>query len=107
VYHRLSQEQLVEIVDIQSDEVIKRALEKGLHLLLSAEAKEFIVREGSDEQYGARPLRRAVQQYIEDPLAEYLLRGDFAPGTTVQVRPAEAGDVLVFEPLVPAEGVIA
>ena len=108
VYHRLTQGQLIDIVDIQAAEVIKRAAEKGLHLELRDEAKEFIVRVGTDEQYGARPLRRAVQQFIEDPLAEFLLKGDFAPGATVQVSPAEGGENLVFEPLVPeAEGVTA
>ncbi|MCP4640187.1 MAG: ATP-dependent Clp protease ATP-binding subunit [bacterium] len=106
VFHRLTHQQILDIVDIQVEEVIERLNEKGIELLLTDAAKEFIVLEGSDEQYGARPLRRAVQQYIEDPLSELLLKGAFEPGTTVEVRPSPEGKQLAFEPVVPmAEGV--
>ncbi len=101
VFHRLGHEELVRIVDIQVQEVIERCREQGLTLTITNEAKEFIVRKGSDEQYGARPLRRTVQQHIEDPLSEHLLRGTFASGTTIEVRPAQDGDELVFEAAVP------
>jgi ATP-dependent Clp protease ATP-binding subunit ClpC len=106
VFHHLGHEEMVEIVDIHMAEVLQRARDKGLELILTDEGKEFIVRHGSDEQYGARPLRRAVQQYIEDPLSELLLKGAFEPGTRIQMRPADLEEKLVFEPAVPvAEGV--
>ncbi|MCC6797998.1 MAG: hypothetical protein IT366_22990, partial [Candidatus Hydrogenedentes bacterium] len=106
VFHRLTHDELVSIVDIHVAEVIERVGEKGYELSLSDEAKEFVVKIGSDEQYGARPLRRAVQQYVEDPLSEALLRGAFAPGMRIEVRPSEQEDKLVFEPVVPvAEGI--
>ena len=97
VFHRLTEKELVEIVEVQVSEVMKRAQERGLRLQLTDEAKRFVVVKGTDEQYGARPLRRAVQQYIEDPLSELLLRGAFEEGTEVAVRPNELGDALVFE----------
>ncbi|GMU93848.1 MAG: ATP-dependent Clp protease ATP-binding subunit ClpC1 [Candidatus Hydrogenedentota bacterium] len=106
VFQRLTHDELLRIVDIHVAEVIERLGEKGFDLSLSDEAKEFVVRVGSDEQYGARPLRRAVQQYVEDPLSEAMLRGAFAPGMRIEVRPAEGEEKLVFEPVVPiAEGI--
>jgi ATP-dependent Clp protease ATP-binding subunit ClpC len=97
VFHRLTEEQLVDIVDIQVKDMVERVAAKGVHLRLRHEAKEFLVRLGSNEEYGARPLRRAVQTYVEDPLAELLLRGNLEPGTTIEVWPSETEDKLVFE----------
>ncbi|MFO7975534.1 MAG: ATP-dependent Clp protease ATP-binding subunit [Candidatus Hydrogenedentota bacterium] len=105
VFHRLGHAELCQIVDIQVSEVIERLQEKALGLELTDDAREFIVRVGTDEQYGARPLRRAVQHYIEDPLSELLLKGEFGAGTRIVVRPSESGDRLVFEPAAVAEGV--
>ncbi|NIA15677.1 MAG: AAA domain-containing protein [Nitrospiraceae bacterium] len=105
VFHRLTHEQMVDVVDIQVAEVIQRLAEKGVELVLTAAAKEFIVQEGTDEEYGARPLRRAVQQYIEDPLSELILRSEFEPGTRVEVTPSSEEKKLLFEGAVPvAEG---
>jgi len=106
VFQRLTHEQLVDIVDMQVGEVIQRLSEKDLRLLMTPEAKESIVRVGSDEEYGARPLRRAVQQYIEDPLAELVLGGEYQPGACFEVRPSPDEKSLMFERVVPvAEGV--
>jgi len=106
VFHRLTHEQLLDVVDIQVAEVIQRVGEKELRLVLVPEAKEFIVRVGCDEEYGARPLRRAVQQHIEDPLAELLLGGGFQPGDRIEVRPSDDEKRLLFERMAPvAEGV--
>jgi ATP-dependent Clp protease ATP-binding subunit ClpC len=107
VFHHLTHEHLRSIVDIHVAEVIERLGEKGFRLTLTPEAKDFLIRMGSDEQYGARPLRRAVQQYIEDPLSENLLRGTFEEGAEIEVRPSGEEDKLEFEPKrVPvAEGV--
>jgi len=106
VFHRLAHEQLLSIVDIQVREVIDRIAEKELALELDEEAKAFLVRLGSNEEYGARPLRRAVQQYIEDPLAELLLKGGLPSGTQIVVRPSEEEERLILESRIPAaEGV--
>ncbi len=106
VFQRLGHPELCQIVDIQVAEVIERLRDKALSLELTDSAREFIVRVGTDEQYGARPLRRAVQHYIEDPLSELLLKGEFGAGTRITVRPSETDDRLVFEPAgAMAEGV--
>ncbi|MBI2421623.1 MAG: ATP-dependent Clp protease ATP-binding subunit [Candidatus Hydrogenedentes bacterium] len=106
VFQRLTHEQILLIIDIQVAEVIDRVAQKDLHLVLGRDAKDFLVRVGSNEEYGARPLRRAVQQYVEDPLAELLLRGELGAGTTIVVRPSETEEKLDFTPAVPAaEGV--
>ena len=102
VFHRLNREQLLQIVDFQVKEVIDRVAEQSVQLVLSAESKDFLVRVGSSEEYGARPLRRAVQQYVEDPLAEILLRGGFESNGTLVVRPSDIGDRLVFDSGAPA-----
>lgn len=106
VFRFLTQEQLMEVVDIQVAEVIERLADKNLLLNLTKEAKEYLVRVGSNEEYGARPLRRAVQQHLEDPLAELLLKGGMELGTVIEVRPSETVDKLVFDASVrTAEGV--
>ena len=106
VFHRLTDEQLIDIVDIQVKDMVDRVAEKDVHLHLNRAAKEFLVRLGSNEEYGARPLRRAVQQYIEDPLAELLLRGNLEPGTKIEVWPSDTEEKLVFEPTaLAAEGI--
>ncbi len=106
VFHRLNREQLLGIIDIQAREVIDRVAEQGVQLVLSDEAKDFLVRVGSSEEYGARPLRRAVQQYVEDPLAELLLRGGLETDTQLIVRPSDIGDRLLFDTVaLAAEGV--
>ncbi len=97
VFHRLTREELLQIVDIHVQEMIDRVQEQGVHLDLTAEAKDFLVRIGSNEEYGARPLRRAVQQYVEDPLAELLLKGELKAETTITMRPSDIGDRLVFD----------
>jgi ATP-dependent Clp protease ATP-binding subunit ClpC len=97
VFHRLTHEELLEVVDIQVAEVIERLREKGYELSLTDEAKEYIVQNGSDEQYGARPLRRAAQQYLEDPLSEAMLRGQFEPNSRIEVKPSGDGSRLEFQ----------
>jgi ATP-dependent Clp protease ATP-binding subunit ClpC len=73
--------------------------EKGLMLELTDEAKEFLVKKGSNTDYGARPLRRAIETFVEDPLAEELLKGEFAGKDAVRVEVKKVGDKkqLVFE----------
>jgi ATP-dependent Clp protease ATP-binding subunit ClpC len=101
VFHRLTDEQLRDIVVINIGEVTRRLEEKGIDLVLSDEAKDFIVKRGTDDEYGARPLRRAVQQYIEDPLSEQLLMGAFEPGSRVVVQVSELSGDLMFNTELP------
>ncbi|ODN30920.1 ATP-dependent Clp protease ATP-binding subunit [Fervidobacterium thailandense] len=95
VFHKLSKEHIEKIIDILLKDVRKRLAEKNIDLELSPEAKEFLIKVGFDQVYGARPLKRAIQRYIEDPLAEKLLSGEIEPDTEVLVVPAD--DKLVFE----------
>jgi ATP-dependent Clp protease ATP-binding subunit ClpC len=73
-------------VQIQVRDLSKRLEAQSLTLELTAEAKEFLTDKGFDPAYGARPLRRAIQKYLEDPIAEELLKGAFLPGTRILVK---------------------
>ena len=99
VFRSLNKDDLKKIIDIELAKVRKRMKEKSLALELTDEAKDFIIEKGSSLEFGARPLRRAIENLLEDPLAEKLLRGDFASRTLVTVRVGEeAGEKkLTFE----------
>jgi ATP-dependent Clp protease ATP-binding subunit ClpC len=73
--------------------------ERGLKLLLSDDAKAFLIKKGSNTDFGARPLRRAIENYVEDPLSEELLKGEFQGKDTIMVNVKEVADKkhLVFE----------
>lgn len=77
VFRALTREDLKTIVEYELNKVFKRLLEHGLHLELDDTAKEFLIEKGYNPEYGARPLRRAIERFIEDPLSEDLLRGKF------------------------------
>ena len=100
VFRSLNEEHLKQIVEIELSKVRERLAEKGLALVLTDEAKQFVVSKGNATEYGARPLRRAVETYIEDPLSENLLQGAFEGHNTITVRAKEVGDQkqLDFEP---------
>ncbi len=85
VFHPLDKEQIRQIVEIQLGYLRARLQERDMHLELTPEALDQIADVGYDPVYGARPLKRAVQQRIENPLAEDILRGQFKPGDTVRV----------------------
>jgi ATP-dependent Clp protease ATP-binding subunit ClpB len=91
----LSKEQIGEIVDLQLRRVRERLAERGLSLEITDEAKDVLAEAGWDPTYGARPLKRAIQRLVENPLALRLLEGDFAEGDTVRID-ARDGE-LVFE----------
>jgi ATP-dependent Clp protease ATP-binding subunit ClpB len=95
VFEALTREQLAEIVDLQLGRLRERLAERRLLLEVTDEAKELLAEEGWDPAYGARPLKRAIQRLVENPLALRLLEGDFAEGDVVRV--AVAGGELVFE----------
>jgi ATP-dependent Clp protease ATP-binding subunit ClpB len=96
VFHSLGREELTRIVDIQLARLAKLLADKQLKLELSDRAKEAIGRAGYDPVYGARPLKRAVQRLVLDPLAIKVLQGDFSPGDTVRVDAGASSDVLTF-----------
>jgi ATP-dependent Clp protease ATP-binding subunit ClpA len=77
--------------------------DRGLHLELTEAARELLIKEGYDPQYGARPMRRAIQRLIQDPLALKLLNGDFQEGDTIEVDADPAAGELRFQKLVPVE----
>jgi ATP-dependent Clp protease ATP-binding subunit ClpC len=86
VFHKLSKEEIKEIIDLMIARVRTQVAEHDLQLDLSDEAKDFLIEKGWDPSMGARPLRRAIQRYVEDPLADEVLRqGEMAPGSTVMV----------------------
>jgi len=88
-FRQLTREDLTEIIDIETRGLAGRLQEKSIQLILTPEAKEFIINEGYNPEYGARPLRRAIQRILEDPLAEEVLRGNFHEGTKVLVEMKE------------------
>src|SRR5262249_54686942 len=92
VFRSLTREDLVHIIDIELDKVRKRMKEKNLILVLTDEAKDFLIEKGTSLEFGARPLRRAIEHHLEDPLAEDLLRGTFAGKDTVTVRVQNEGE---------------
>ena len=76
VFHTLTKTDLMRIVDLEVSKVTKRVRQKAIDVVLDASAHEFLIEKGYDPTYGARPMRRAVEKFLEDPLAEELLRGN-------------------------------
>ncbi|MDP9178917.1 MAG: ATP-dependent Clp protease ATP-binding subunit, partial [Gemmatimonadota bacterium] len=99
VFHPLSESDIGQIVSILLREVQKRLGDEELTLKLTDAGSEFLVRHGFDEKFGARPLKRSIQKYIEDPLSEKILVGEFAKGDEIEVDIAASGDKLDFRVL--------
>ncbi|HEY5793247.1 MAG TPA: AAA family ATPase, partial [Chthoniobacterales bacterium] len=95
VFHTLTKPNLIKIVDLEVSKVIERIRSKHVYVELDQTAEDFLIEKGYDPQYGARPMRRAVEKYVEDPLAEELLRGNVKAGDKVLVK--QNGDKLIFE----------
>ncbi len=94
VFHMLEKTDLNQIVDLEVAKLVKRLKEKDIHLTLTNEARELLATKGFDPAYGARPMRRAVERFLEDPLAEALLRGDVKAKDSVNVvKKAEAEEL--------------
>jgi ATP-dependent Clp protease ATP-binding subunit ClpC len=102
VFHPLDKTHIASIVEILLKDVRKRLSEEELTLKLTEAATEFLVKHGYDEAYGARPLRRAIQRYIEDPLSEKILVGEFARGDEIEVDVSPDGAKLDFRVLTSA-----
>jgi ATP-dependent Clp protease ATP-binding subunit ClpC len=91
VFHKLTKDEIKEIVDLLLLRIRESMAERELQLELSEPAKDLLVEKGWDPAMGARPLRRAIQRYIEDPLADFVLRSQVPSGSTVLVEPGQDG----------------
>jgi ATP-dependent Clp protease ATP-binding subunit ClpC len=99
VFHPLNRDHIAKIVSILARDVQKRLGEEELTLRLTQAASDFLVDHGYDEHFGARPLKRAIQKYVEDPLSEKILIGDFAKGDEIEVDVAPDKERLAFRAL--------
>jgi len=93
IFHNLTREHVLQIVDLQMKEIAERLAEQGLSISLTDAAREWLANEGFEPQLGARPLRRTLQRYVENPLSIRLLEGTFNEGDTVQAD-AENGKIV-------------
>ncbi|MCK9409740.1 MAG: ATP-dependent Clp protease ATP-binding subunit, partial [Bacteroidetes bacterium] len=96
VFHQLNKEDIAKIIDIQVKELFKRMSTMNISIELTKQAKEFLAEKGYDQLYGARPLRRALQKYVEDPVAEEILKGTFVEGSVIKVKLNKKKDELTF-----------
>jgi ATP-dependent Clp protease ATP-binding subunit ClpC len=85
VFHPLEKQHIFKIIDITAGKLFKRLHDMGIEVQIDENAKEFLVDKGYDQKYGARPLKRALQKYVEDPLAEEMLKGRFIEGSTIRI----------------------
>jgi len=97
VFRPLTRENLIGIVEYEMKKVIERLEQQGIVLELDQSAKEFLIDKGYNPDYGARPLRRAIERYVEDPLSESILRGEYAAGQKIRAFRKEEVEHLEFE----------
>lgn len=100
IFNSLSREHIHQIIDITLQDLYKRMMTMGFALTLSEEAKDFVAEKGFDPQFGARPLHRAIQKYIEDPLAEFILNENPAEGSHLEANLDEEKKELVIRQLI-------
>ena len=96
VFRSLEKEDILKIIDIEIKDLLNNIHDNKMEIVLEDSAKEFIAEKGFDPKFGARPLRRAIQQYIEDPLAEEILRGSFKEGSKIIAKHVEKTEQLIF-----------
>ena len=97
VFESLNKEQLLQIIDLMLKDTVFALNEKNISIEVSNEAKEFILEKGTDLKYGARPLRRAIQRYLEDEIAEKILRGEVVAGQTIFANYDSSKNELTFD----------
>ena len=105
VFRPLSRSNMENIVELELKKITKRLVEHGLKIEISAEAKEFLVEKGTNADFGARPLRRAIEQNVEDPLSEEILRGAFKGKDLIRITVKDEGEGnkhLYFDPVTTA-----
>jgi ATP-dependent Clp protease ATP-binding subunit ClpC len=105
VFRSFTKPDLIQILDLEVNKVLERLRHKNLKLELDATAKDLLVEKGYDPQYGARPMRRSVERFLEDPLAEEILKGNLHEGEPILVT--AANDKLVFNQKAAATGAVA
>jgi ATP-dependent Clp protease ATP-binding subunit ClpC len=105
VFRSLNKPDLIQILDLEINKVLERLRHKNLKLELDEKAKDFLVEKGYDPQYGARPMRRSVERFLEDPLAEEILKGSLHEGEPILVT--VGNDKLVFNQKAAAAGAVA
>lgn len=101
VFHMLEKKALNVIVDLECTKLFERLADKGITIKFDKASRELLMEKGYDPNYGARPMRRAVERYLEDPLAEALLRADIKEGDTVKVSRKKDAEELTFKPVKP------
>jgi ATP-dependent Clp protease ATP-binding subunit ClpC len=105
VFRSLTKPDLVQILDLETSKVMQRLKTRNILLTLDEKAKDFLVEKGYDPQYGARPMRRSVEKFLEDPLAEEILKGNLHEGEPITVT--VENDHLVFTQKAAAEGALS
>jgi ATP-dependent Clp protease ATP-binding subunit ClpC len=96
LFNNLKKEDIHKIIDIELSALYKRVLDMGYKVTLSDEAKNFIAEKGFDEKYGARPLKRAIQKYLEDPMAEEIIKANIDEGDELKADlNAEKGEIFI------------
>ena len=97
IFHKLQKEHIHSIIDIQLKNLTERLKTNNISISLTEKAKDFLVEKGFDDKYGARPLRRALQKYVEDELAESIIKMEILPFSDVEADLAEDGKILTFK----------
>jgi len=92
VFHKLLHKDLTRIVELELAKVERRLREHGLKMEITPQAKDYLLSKGTDEKFGARPLRRAIEQLVEDPLSENILRGMYKGQNRIVVNVSGEGD---------------
>ena len=105
VFRSLNKPDLIQILELEVKKVMERLKGRKIQLQLDDKAKDFLVEKGYDPIYGARPMRRSVERYLEDPLAEEILKGHLHDNDPIQVT--VEGDKLVFQQTAAAEGALS
>jgi ATP-dependent Clp protease ATP-binding subunit ClpA len=100
VFHQLSEKEIAKIIEVQLERLRHMLQERNIALMLDDSARQLLAREGYDPAYGARPLKRAIQTLIQNPLAVKLLNGEVTPGQTLNV--SAAGDQMKFQTVMAA-----
>ena len=95
-FKQLTKEDIFRIIDISTTQLLKRIHSLGITFEFDNSAKEFLSEKGYDPKFGARPLRRAVQKYVEDPVSEEVLKGTFKEGSKIKVKHKKGADELIF-----------
>src|SRR5690606_22097265 len=97
VFNSLKREDIHKIIDLSLNKLFARITQIGYHVELTEKAKDFLAEKGYDQQFGARPLNRAIQKYLEDPVAEEILKGEIEEGATILADYEGKGDVMTIK----------